>query len=828
MDDNKMTLGPFLTNEFGDRYLYEVNRSAFNKVGSDALYAQIFGEALFQEDTLHIFIGTDSGLLPSYILKHGIPQGSRFLFVELPGVLDRITQTSSTVLNGQKICFTTYDDWKNTAEQLHLTDYIYINKAVLQQSVGAIDANIPKYRELHWVLSQELTRLTWETRTSLGTQAFMICQLENLAENRHSSSSLKDTFQGKTAVLLGGGPSLDEIIPWLKANKDRVVILAVSRICRRLLECGITPHMVFSVDPQQVSFDISKELFHFWRDTLFVNAYHVSPPMLAQWRGRNLFSGPRFPWETQLNVDTLPLVGPTVTNAALASAVEMGFTQVLLAGVDLCHSKDGFTHAKGSDEHTVGPRLGQIGIRVETNGGWQAETSPDFATAISIIEFQAKQALEKGCQVINTAAGAAKIPNIKYAHPEEIPTKPFKEPPMETIARSIPLDRRQERVAHYQAMQDELLRAKNSFVKIRRLAREALKTTGRLRPTDAKNNDSGQYRRLNKIEKILNRKYRDFVPLVKQFGIRNFLRIIRPGEENAYIENSDRVNRLGIYYRTYVDSAQEIINLMEKAEKRLKARLEEEKDEPDMDLLVQQWQQDRQPGRYLVWKQQNPEAEKNARISHGTALKELEDEFKNIMEEKETDHMRLMRKNINLTGVRAKISTLFQRQQIEELERLGGGLANNPDPRAKGLLFLACGYLAELQKNMQDALEAYNRLLSEETDAASLEDALRRIAVICIDKRDNENAVAAMECLAQLSPIYAPQYADILRLTGDKDAAIVVYSDYLQKVPDDLGTMLKLGNLYKEMRADEAAQMAFSYVLERDPNNAAAKAMLER
>jgi len=175
--------------------------------------------------------------------------------------------------------------------------------------------------------------------------------------------------------------------------------------------------------------------------------------------------------------------------------------------------------------------------------------------------------------------------------------------------------------------------------------------------------------------------------------------------------------------------------------------------------------------------------------------------------------MLLMRKNINLSGVRSKASTLFQKQDIEQLERLAEGLTSKDDPKAKQLLCLTNGYLAELNGNVEEALVEYNKLLSEESDTAALEDALRRIAVICIDKRDTGNAVAALECLTQLSPTYAPQYAEILRLTGDNQAAAEIYSTYLEKTPEDLATMLKLGKLYKDMRADEAAQMAFNYVL---------------
>jgi len=826
MGDRGVKLGPFVTNEFGERYLYEVNRTAFNKVGSDALYRQIFGDELFQEDTLHIIIGTDSGLLPCYILQHGISAGSRFLFVELPHVIDRIKDTIPLAKHKNRLALVACDNWQAAAEQLELTNYIYIGKVVLRQSVGAIDANMVEYPEFHWRVSQELTQLVWATKASLGTAGFTIRQLENLAENRHSSICLKDAFAGKTAFLLGGGPSLDEALPWLKTHKNDLVILAVSRICKRLLNYGLTPHIVFSIDPNPVSFDISKELFYFWKKTLFIHAFHVSPPLLAQWRGRSLFMGPRFPWESPLSLETLPSTGPTVTNAALAAAVTMGFSMVLLAGVDLCYSRAGYSHAKGSNEHDLGPELGLSGIQVKTNGGRICETRPDYASAMEIIAGQATQAQRRGCKIINTASGAAKIPPIVYQPLDEIRVEKATERPEEIIQDRLPIDNRDIRVTYYKDALDELATGNGKLRKIRKLAQEALEYNEGLFGRDGKNANFKYKERMDKIERILNTTYKHFVPLVKGFGIKSFLRVVHVNSENEW--DNDEIEKAGKqYYQSFRDSTDLLIKLVEKAQQRLRARLEEEKDSPDINLLTAQWRRDHQPGRYLIWTQRNPEAEKGARISHGAVLKELEDEFRSIIEEKETGHMRLMRKKINLSGVRGKAAGLFQKKDTDELERLAEGLTHITSSEARKLLYLTRGYLAELHGNMTQAFEEYNKLLSDETDPALLEDALQRIAVICIDNRDTENAVTALECLAQLSSTYAPQYADILRLTGDRETAAEVYSDYLQKVPDDLGTMLKLGKLYKDMRADEAAQMAFNYVLERDPDNGAARAMLQ-
>jgi len=72
------SLGSFLTNDFGDRYLYAVNRNAFNRIGSDALYRTHFGERLSAEYQFTIIIGTDSGMLVRTSSIRGYRQGRAF------------------------------------------------------------------------------------------------------------------------------------------------------------------------------------------------------------------------------------------------------------------------------------------------------------------------------------------------------------------------------------------------------------------------------------------------------------------------------------------------------------------------------------------------------------------------------------------------------------------------------------------------------------------------------------------------------------------------------------------------------------------------------
>jgi predicted TPR repeat methyltransferase len=102
------------------------------------------------------------------------------------------------------------------------------------------------------------------------------------------------------------------------------------------------------------------------------------------------------------------------------------------------------------------------------------------------------------------------------------------------------------------------------------------------------------------------------------------------------------------------------------------------------------------------------------------------------------------------------------------------------------------------------------------------------MVVIAMSEERFDKALLILETLSDLAPTYKPQYAELLRLSGDPEAAANVYTDYLSKAPGDLATMLRLGKLYQGMGVAEAAKTAFSYVLENQPENITAKTLLQQ
>jgi hypothetical protein len=63
-------------------------------------------------------------------------------------------------------------------------------------------------------------------------------------------SCLEGAFQGIPALLLAGGPSLDEVLPDLPQLARRMLVVAVDTPLRACLEAGVKPDFVVMVDPQ--------------------------------------------------------------------------------------------------------------------------------------------------------------------------------------------------------------------------------------------------------------------------------------------------------------------------------------------------------------------------------------------------------------------------------------------------------------------------------------------------------------------------------------------------------------------------------------------------
>lgn len=825
---------PFFVNRFGDRYLYDVNRNAFNQFGATAVFKRRYGEGLFAKDSLTIVVGTDSGLLLKYVQDHGVPDGSRFLFLELDTLLPTVEAEIDTDALDERILLRGQKALSELLKDLAFSDYANIGAVRLIESLGVTDNFFDGYRDHFTAVRQELDAIQWLHNVQLSNPSFVRRQLENLIEQQVPASVLGGRFGGRTAVLLGGGPSLDDMLEWIRAHRDALFIIAVSRVCRRLREAEVTPHVVVSIDPTELSFDISKEFLELDARAVFAHANHVAFPLLAQWRGRSVFLDRRYPWVCKDEAANINAAGPTVTNTAFALAQAMGFERLIFAGIDMCHSIEGYSHARGSNEFDAGPMFGQANMRVTTNSGRLAETTPDFFNAITSFGAQALAARQQGMHVVNPAPGAAVINGVDHVPLDEIDIAPLDEDPFDTLHACLQGDAPDQRRERLRAIQRELARAHDQLRKIRALAGEALTCNDGLFGRSGKQADFRHKHRMDKIERQLDSKYATFAEIVKMFSAQAFLHM--PPSDREWTD--DEIEQAGkTYYTAYRNNAGTVLELVEAAQQRIITALSEDSEAPDYDRMFAQWQKDGIPGRARVWRHRHADLAGSLDPALQQRFDSIDAEFRSLLAKRDTAHAQKMRDEASLGPVRGKLQTLHRAGDSGELANMATQLGKLEGPESEQLTRLAQGYLAELDGEQEAAFEHYAALIdlaraqldgdADESPNPRLEDALRRMVVIALAESWHEQALLVLETLAGISPAYQPQFAELLRLSGNPEAAANVYTQYLSQAPGDHVTMLRLGKLYQSIGAMDAARTAYTYILDQDPDNQAARTLLD-
>lgn len=157
------------------------------------------------------------------------------------------------------------------------------------------------------------------------------------------------------AFIVGNGPSLDELLPFLEREKDNAVIFSAGTTLGSLYKAGIKPD--FHVEQERVALvgdwisagsddDYRKEIV-----ALGLNTVH--PDSLKHFERVGLAGKPNDVGVAVLNslmtadfVKVLPYCNPTVSNCALAYALCMGFREIYFIGVDMGTAEDGRHHSE--------------------------------------------------------------------------------------------------------------------------------------------------------------------------------------------------------------------------------------------------------------------------------------------------------------------------------------------------------------------------------------------------------------------------------------------------------------------------------------------------
>lgn len=174
--------------------------------------------------------------------------------------------------------------------------------------------------------------------------------------------TLKDRAAGYPAIIVAAGPSLARNIRQLAGLRERAVVIAVQTVFKVLLELGIRPHFVTSLDFHDVSAEFFRGIDDV-SDCVLVAEPKAAPAVLDGYSGRRCVLRHRY-FDSLLRGAAPPRgglrAGSTVAHLAFYLAEHLGCDPIVFVGQDLSFS-DGMFYMPGSPiEGIWSPEMGRF------------------------------------------------------------------------------------------------------------------------------------------------------------------------------------------------------------------------------------------------------------------------------------------------------------------------------------------------------------------------------------------------------------------------------------------------------------------------------------
>ena len=199
----------------------------------------------------------------------------------------------------------------------------------------------------------------------------------------------KTDFKPKNAAaVVGSGPSLERLLPYLKKYRDKLFVISCGTALAVLEKNGIVPDLHVNVErnepPYEVAVKTTSEEFR--KKVKFLGANNNYPPFFEVFGKNAVYLKAGDSGASLFPFEPLYYVNPTVTNAGLSLSYYLGFDRVYLFGVDLAFPEQKH-HARGSAYDTLLKDVNLKGeIEVEANFGGKVGTSSLFYSSLRIME----------------------------------------------------------------------------------------------------------------------------------------------------------------------------------------------------------------------------------------------------------------------------------------------------------------------------------------------------------------------------------------------------------------------------------------------------------
>lgn len=235
--------------------------------------------------------------------------------------------------------------------------------------------------------------------------------LENLPQIIKADyiNNYKNIFEGKTAIIVSAGPSLDKNIRLLKENEDKFIIIAAGRALKALKRENITADFTAIIDGSEQMYRVFEDSLENTIPLLFCE--QSTSDIVKEYTGKKIF----FSTREFINADKAILKcnpirlfqGGSVSHACIDFARVLGCNTIILVGQDLAYT-DNKRHGDKASAHFENNKIeNETEYYVKGVKEEKVKTNFDFNIFRERIEMMIK--LYNNITFINATEGGAHI-----------------------------------------------------------------------------------------------------------------------------------------------------------------------------------------------------------------------------------------------------------------------------------------------------------------------------------------------------------------------------------------------------------------------------------
>jgi tetratricopeptide (TPR) repeat protein len=805
----------------GEQVFEAINGHVFDRVGSAAVYARTFGEDWLQEDNkLMVLLGCDGGIMLPYLQETLTGKHCKIIVIDLPELLPWIEDHID--YDHDLIRLLPADGNLSILRSEDFHTYLYRNSISTHRSMATLDQFHPAYARFWTEYEQLLNRFFYTNMMEIhGSTGFFNAQLINLSENKHSIHHLYHQFDGGVAVVLAGGPSLDDAMDWVKENRERITLFAVGRVSGRLLKEGIEPDFICAVDPNEISFDNSKHLLEHYKKSTFLYAYHVNPRLLSQWRGRSFYHGRRYPWIVkEPDADKqYSAPGPTVTNTMLSFITHMGFESVVFAGVDMCHKSDGQSHESGSIESQVGRFVGTYRATnlVTTNSGNLAPTTPDLFTAQQVLAVQVRSIKMHFPKMAfyNPSPDAAFIDGVEYVSWQNLVLPEWHNNALDRV--DAVLEKLRFNMDNFlAATEKEITRMRTKLVRVVSQAEQGLKATAKL--FDSPEATPRRTKQVLKARSAMEGQLKASMPILIDYAPTAFhdMLLTDLAEKQS---NDDIQLSLTHYFNAIKGASSPLLSLVEHSLSLIHLRQDERKKTVLTSDLVNRWVRYGQPGRLYVWLDNHDRKIEDLSEIEGAFAYPVIRAYEAIFKVADSAIVKKFKQNVHDNTLDSVTKAMIQvtESNITKLDEVLAYCEEHAQEdyfyRDLGLYIL--GYFNKLREQIEPAYQLWSMVTHPKLQQLVLRDHLN----LALLHNHYEQALTVLQKLCVLNRRFLTIYAGVLVAIGQSNMAIDILTAYLKDESEDIAARLQLARLLLDAQDMDRAKVVLEEAYRQSPTN---------